>query len=387
MKLNKLHNVLLVITILALIAGCGNKIELDDEINRVVPAAEKYLSEEPVTVTAFSCDRSAGGIHDYYSEGDYWWPDPENPDGPYIRKDGLTNPDNFNAHREAMRKLSVMVPALVAAYKITGDKKFADHAIKHLKAWFVNPDTKMNSNLLFAQAIKGRVTGRGIGIIDTIHLVEVVQAIIVLKHLKAIDPEDLTALKEWYSDYLSWITMHEFGHAERDNGNNHSTCWAMQAVMFAKFTENEDILKYVRDFYKNTLLPGQMAEDGSFPKELSRTKPYGYSLFNFDAMAMVCQISSTHEENLWKFTLEDGRGMKKATEFIYPFIKDKTTWPFAKDVMYWDQWPVRFNSLLFAYEQFGEKKYYELWKTLDADPKAEEVIRNYPIRQPILWIN
>ena len=387
MKLNKLHNVLSVITLLMLIAGCGDKIELDDELNRVVPAAEKYLSEEPVTVTAFSCDRSTGGIHDYYSEGDYWWPDPQNHDGPYIRKDGLTNPDNFNAHREAMRNLSVMVPALVAAYKITGDKKFADHAIKHLKAWFVNPDTKMNSNLLFAQAIKGRVTGRGIGIIDTIHLVEVVQAIIVLEHLKAIDPEDLAALKEWYSDYLSWMTTHEFGHAERDNGNNHSTCWAMQAAMFAKFTENKDILKYVRDFYKNTLLPGQMAEDGSFPKELSRTKPYGYSLFNFDAMAMVCQISSTHEENLWEFTLEDGRGMKKATEFIYPFIKDKTTWPFTKDVMYWDQWPVRFNSLLFAYEQFGEEKYYELWKTLDADPKTEEVIRNYPIRQPILWIN
>ena len=29
--------------------------------------------------------------------------------------------------------------------------------------------------------------------------------------------------------------------------------------------------------------------DGSFPQELARTKPYGYSLFNLDAMAIIAQ--------------------------------------------------------------------------------------------------
>ena len=59
---------------------------------RVLKAANKYLAEIPVTVTAASSPRSAGGKHDFFSEGDYWWPDPRNPDGPYIQRDGMTNP-------------------------------------------------------------------------------------------------------------------------------------------------------------------------------------------------------------------------------------------------------------------------------------------------------
>ena len=77
---------------------------------RILAAAGRYLNEAPVTVTAAHSDRSAGGAHDYFSEGDYWWPDPKNPGGPYIRRDGFSNPANFNTHREALIRLSVMAP-------------------------------------------------------------------------------------------------------------------------------------------------------------------------------------------------------------------------------------------------------------------------------------
>ena len=49
------------------------------------------------------------------------------------------------------------------------------NAIQHLKAWFIDSETIMNSNLLFAQSVHGRFTVRGIGIIDIIHLMEVTQ--------------------------------------------------------------------------------------------------------------------------------------------------------------------------------------------------------------------
>ena len=39
-----------------------------------IQRADAALHEEPVTVTATRATRSAGGIHDFYSEGDYWWP-------------------------------------------------------------------------------------------------------------------------------------------------------------------------------------------------------------------------------------------------------------------------------------------------------------------------
>src|SRR4051794_27404669 len=152
---------------------------------RVMKAAAKYLDEAPVTVPAASSPRSAGGKHDFFSEGDYWWPDPKNPDGPYIQKDGMTNPDNFVAHRHAMVRLCEIVGTMGSAYILTGEEQYVRHAVKHLKAWFVDEETKMNPNLLYGQAIKGKATGRSTGVIDTIHLVEVARGALVMSKSKA----------------------------------------------------------------------------------------------------------------------------------------------------------------------------------------------------------
>src|SRR5258705_7622572 len=154
---------------------------------QVLEEAEWAMQQEPVTVTAESSPRSAGGKHDFFSEADYWWPDPKSVDSPYIQRDGMTNPGNFIAHRHAMIRFSRIMGALASAYKITGDEKYIQQALKHCIAWFVNEETKMNPDLLYAQAIKGRATGRGIGIIDTIHLIEVVQGLMAMEEAKNID--------------------------------------------------------------------------------------------------------------------------------------------------------------------------------------------------------
>ena len=269
------------------------------EKKRVIPAATEFLSKAPATVTSVRASRSAGGVHDFFSEGDYWWPDPANPDGPYVQRDGMTNPDNFVKHRELLLRLSVEVPALAAAYRLTQQTKFAEHAAKHLRAWFVNSETRMNPNLQYAQAIHGRVTGRGIGIIDTIHLVEVARAIPLLRKASVLTAAEYEQLRQWFREYLQWMTRSTNGIEEREAKNNHGTCWVMQVAQFAQFTGNRQLLDFCSDRYKSVLLPNQLAADGSFPLELKRTKPYSYSLFNLDAMATICQIVSTPRDDLW----------------------------------------------------------------------------------------
>ncbi|MCM3903514.1 MAG: alginate lyase family protein [Pyrinomonadaceae bacterium] len=354
---------------------------------RVLKAADQYMKEAPITITASASPRSAGGLHDFFSEGDYWWPDPNNPDGPYIQRDGMTNPDNFTDHRRYLMRLSVQVPALVAAWKLTQDKRYASHAAKHLRAWFIDERTRMNPNLQYAQAIKGRVTGRGIGIIDTIHLVEVAQAIKQMEKTGALSVNDRSGVKQWFAEYLEWMTTHKYGIDEREAKNNHGTCWVMQVAAFAGLTSNQELLAYCRNRFKTFLVPNQIAADGSFPEELRRTKPYGYSLFNLDAMATICQLLSTPEDNLWKFAASDGRSVSKAMEFMVPFVRDKKSWPKAKDVMYDEEWPMRQSSLLFAGVALNRNEYINLWKTLPADSAVEEVVRNFFIRQPMLWVN
>jgi hypothetical protein len=352
----------------------------------ILAEAAWALRQEPITVTASHSPRSAGGLHDFFSEGDYWWPDSANPAGPYVQRDGRTNPANFTAHREAMIRFSRVVGALASAYQLTGEEKYVRHALVHLRAWLLAPATLMNPSLLYAQAIQGRFTGRGIGIIDTIQLLEVAQGVLVLQASPAFPATDLAGIKSWFAQYLTWLTTHQHGLDERNATNNHGTCWVLQVAAFARLTANEPLLAYCRERYETVLLPNQMAADGSFPQELKRTKPYGYSLFNLDAMSLLCQILSTKEQSLWAYRTADGRSIRLGIDYLYPYVADKKSWPLAPDVMYWADWPVAQPFLVLGAAQFGNKAWLATWQRLDHDPQVPEVLRNLPMRNPLIWL-
>ncbi|WP_245326311.1 alginate lyase family protein [Hymenobacter wooponensis] len=351
---------------------------------QVLAEATWALQQAPQTVTSSHSPRSTGGPHDFFSEGDYWWPDPANPAGPYVQRDGQTNPDNFVAHRLAMIRFSRIIGALASAYQLTHDPKYVRHALVHLRAWFTDSATLMNPSLLYAQAISGRFTGRGIGIIDTIQLMEVAQGVLVMAPV--LGASDLAGIKSWFAQYLTWLTTHPYGQDEMKAVNNHGTCWVMQVAAFARLTGNQELLTFCRERYKTVLLPSQMAADGSFPLETKRTKPYGYSLFNLDALTMICQILSTPQDNLWAYHTADGRGIRRGIEYLYPYVKDKTTWPFPQDVMYWENWPVAQPFLVLGAVQFANKDWFATWQRLDHQPEVAEVVRNLPIRHPLLWL-
>jgi hypothetical protein len=352
--------------------------------NKIISLAQQAMIEKPITVTNESSPRSAGGKHDFYSEGDYWWENPVSPDSPYIQRDGMSNPNNFVAHRKAMIRFSQLVGTLTSAYLIEKKKEYADQAFKHYEAWFLNEETLMNPSLLYAQAIKGRVTGRGIGIIDMIQMIEVAQSLRVIEKALPNKKEEIKGVKNWFEKYLSWVTTHQYGIDERNAKNNHGTCWVMQVAAFAKLTGNQALLDTCANRFKTIILPNQMDQKGAFPLELARTKPFGYSLFNLDAMATICHILA--DRSLWTFSLPDGRTMKNGVSFIYPFIEDKNKWPYPKDVMYWEEWPVAQPFLLFGAMAFKNQSWLTTWRNLNRFPENEEVIRNLPIRNPLIWL-
>ena len=287
--------------------------------DRVLRAAQRYVKEKPLTITSFPSEKSPGGVHDFFSQSDYFWPDPANPDGPYRERDGQSNPENFVGHRKAMIALSVQMPALTAAWMLTKDRRYGERAVEHLRAWFVDPATRMNPNLEYAQGVTRGATGRSYGIIDTLHLVEVARAATFLRG-KLLSKEDDAALTGWFRSYLEWLQTSKNGITERDAANNHATCWMLQAAEFARLTGDEDVRDDLRVRYKSVILPKQMGADGSFPLELKRTKPYSYSIFNLDVMAGLCQSLSRAGDDLFNYTLSDGRGMCMGAAFLFPFI-------------------------------------------------------------------
>jgi len=352
---------------------------------RIMTAAARYIDLQPRTITGYPTSRNPGGPHDYFSQADYFWPNPEDPNGKYINRDGQSNPDNFNDHRKAMIALSIQMPALTAAWVLTKDRRYGQHAANHLRAWFIAPDTRMNPNLEYSQGVHGVSSGRSYGIIDTLHLVEVARAATVLAPAM-LTPTEQQSLQDWFRAYLHWMTTSEKGIAERNAANNHAICWALQAAEFARLIDDHGTREEIRTQYKTLFVPDQMAPDGSFPRELVRTKPYSYSIFNFDTLAALCQSLQGNGQNLYAFVLTDGRGICKAAAFLYPFLRDKSTWPYAKDIEHFDSLPVRSPGLLFTGLACNRQDYLQLWSRLNPDPTDPEIIRNFPIRQPILWV-
>jgi hypothetical protein len=362
----------------------------DIDHDRILEAASNALAQPPITITKYRAKLSEGGIHDFYSNGDYWWPNPKTTNGlPYISLDGKSNPSNFNKHRDCLRQLHDAVAALGAAYKITGDDRYAAKSAELLRVFFLDPDTRMNPSLPFAQAVPGLYSGRSYGIIDSLRMIEIPRAIEIMERSPAFTPEETAGLKKWFSDYIQWMRTSTNGVEESNAANNHAVAYWLQIAVFAQFTGDQKELAECRQHFKEVFVPQQMSADGSFPRELARTKPYGYSIFQLDNMATLCQVLSTPQDNLWQFGLPDGRGIRQAVEFMYPYLEDKNKWIADgrhKDIQAWNGWPARQPSLLFAGLAYNEPKYLDLWLKLSADPTNAEVQRNIAITEPILWV-
>ncbi len=355
------------------------------ERRRLFPQACALLDMAPRTIATIPAPRSPAGRQDYYSEGDYWWPDPANRGGPYIRRDGRSNPDKFDGHRDALIAFGRTVPALAALWDLTGEARFAAAAMRHLTAWFVDPATRMNPNLNHAQAIIGVNSGRAIGVIDTLQIVEVARAAALFARKNAPGYAAIrTGVEGWFAAYLDWLTTSPFGTTERDEKNNHGTCWLLQAASFAAFLGRRDILADARDRIQTIIIPNQIAPDGRQPLELARTKPYAYSLFNLDVLAASAWLLGGSE--LVNCQTADGRSIGGAIAWMAPYIADKTKWPLAPDIEYFEGFPVRQPSLLFGALAQKRSDWLDLWQRLDPDPAIGEVVRNFPVRQPLLWL-
>ena len=103
-------------------------------------------------------------------------------------------------------------------------------------------------------------------------------------------------------------------------------------------------------------------------------------------MGVLCHVLSEAGDDLWAFELPDGRRIRKAVAFLYPFLADKSKWPRKPDVQAWEGWPARQPCLIFSGFAYGETSYLDLWRKLPPDPTDPEVRRNIAITQPVLWL-
>ncbi len=323
--------------------------------------AEKRLREGPWTVTAERPKDLDLDAHDYYSEAPYWWPDPANPTGSYVRKDGVQNPDRFLANKLALNNMCDAVFSLGAAAYLLDDPRYARRAAQVVRTWFVSPQTRMNPNLEYAQAIRGSNNGRGAGILDGRVLIQAIQGMEFLSSTGAWDVREQKAVHEWFAEYLSWLLHSKHGMDEKRSGNNHASWWTAQVAAVATFQEDSGAEQMVFDFYRTSIFPAQIRKDGSAPREEARTKSLSYSSFNAEAYAMICRIAQVNGVDLWNVRSKDGATFATVIDYLTPALKDPARWRKEQIAAYQSD-----GSYFLAFAGMGTKKpeYVALYRTL-----------------------
>ena len=341
--------------------------------------ADKSLKAGPFSVMDKEKTPPSGEKHDYLTQAPYWWPDPNKPDGlPYINRDGETNPESRKGNDDLpFGRLCSNVYTLALAYYFTGHEPYAEKAAALMKAWFLDPASKMNPNLNFAQGIPGRNTGRGTGIIESRDLLKIVDSVGLLEGSPAWTKESVEGMRAWFRAYLEWMLTSKNGQAEAKATNNHGTWYQAQVGAFALFTGDEAKAKAAVEAGKE-MIARQIEPDGGQPLELKRTKSFHYTLFNLSAFFTLGEIGQRIGEDLYNYQTDAGRSIRKALDFAAPYYDLAKKWPY-KEIKP-DTTPNKELAELLrrAAIVYGDKAYEDLLEKVDKEGVAAS-------RVPLLW--
>jgi hypothetical protein len=293
--------------------------------------ARKALTFAPVSVVYKTATAPSGDKHDYMSQAPYWWPDPSKPNGrPYVRRDGERNPEISRIpDRDNLGRLGSAVSTLGLAYYFTGQEEYATHAAHLVRVWFLDPETRMNPHLNFGQGIPGVNDGRGIGIIETRGLPEMLDGVSLIGGSAAWRSADRGGLHAWMTAYLRWLTESQYGIDESRNGNNHETWYDVQVAGLALFTGRDDLARRTLDGVR-TRIARQIEPDGRQPRELERTRSWDYSIFNLRAFFDLATMAERTRSDLWRYQTADGRSLRRAFDYLVPFAAGDRKWTDAQ---------------------------------------------------------
>jgi hypothetical protein len=302
------------------------------EIGALIRKADKLATAgKTFSVTNKSALPPSGDKHDYLSQAPYFWPDPAKPNGlPYIQRDGERNPElaKFPDHDE-LDKMIVDSEQLALAYYFTGNEKYAVRAAQILRTWFLDPRSRQNPNLRFAQFVPGRSDGRGFGLIETRQLYRALDASILIERSKAWTKTDRKGLKEWFAQFAQWMIDSPNGKAEAGAKNNHGTHYDVQIVAYSIFTGRPDLARKQLEITKRRIA-SQIESDGRQPLELARTLSWGYVNMNLQGYFTLARLGESVGADLWNYSTTDGRGIKKAFEWLAPYAAADNEWTYKQ---------------------------------------------------------
>ncbi len=362
--------------------AAGDK-TLRPALDSLLCQADRAMQQGPWSVMDKPFTPPSGDKHDYMSVGPYWWPNPDTEDGlPYIRKDGLTNPERDLYDRVPLEKLRSSVESLALAYYFTDHEPYATRAAKLIRVWFIDENTRMNPNLNYGQAIPGITPGRGIGIVDTYRFAPICDAIRLIESSSSWTTEDHAAMKKWFDDYLHWLLTSDHGKDEAAKKNNHGTFYDIQTSRLAFFVGREEVAEKILSRVPEKRIAVQIEPDGRQPLELTRTSAFGYSSGNLRGLFRLAMLAEHVGLDLWHFRTTDGRSIRTALEFLLPFALQEKEWPYQMI----QGWRNHLDKIYFMLRIAAQKYHYPPYERMidrlpRVDTKSHRITLLYPEKE------
>jgi Alginate lyase len=296
--------------------------------------ANSFLSKRPTSVMDKTQLPASGDRHDFLDLAPFCWPDPKSPNGlPYICKDKMGVNPEFYAIPDYDNMLDMIrrVKTLALAYHFSQNESYASKAADLLRVWFLNDDTKMNSNMQYAEVVRGKNNGTNGGIIGGKDFPEIINSLDLIGNSQSWTSQDQKGMKLWFTHYLDWLMKSTAGIQEGKSKTNHGTWYNVQVSAIALFLNKPEITERVLQKAKLELIPVQILPDGRQPLELRRASSLDYSVFNLLGLFKLANIGEHVGIDLWNFKTDRGAGLQKALDYLLPYLLNKSSWPYVQN--------------------------------------------------------
>ena len=114
-------------------------------------------------------------------------------------------------------------------------------------------------------------------------------------------------------------------------------------------------------------------ENGSQPHELARTLSWGYTNMNLYGFFIIARLAENLNIDLWNFETDDGKSIKKAFDWLIPFVKNEKSWTYQQIK------PIKFDQtvkiLRFAAQKYKKAELTELAEKLSEKGLPTALVR------------
>lgn len=296
----------------------------------VLKAGNAALDFEVDPVTNKTQIPPSKDMHDYLTYAPYRWPDPSKSDGlPWIAIDGIINPVSRGADTDYMRKNAFFdaIGNLAWTYYFSEDKRYAEKAIELIKVWYLDAETRVNPNINFGQGVPGIADGRKAGVHEWKPQADVITALQMFEAKGILPAEIKNGMVDWLSEYLHWLTTDTMAISAGFTRQNHANYYNHQVVGLMMYVGRNMEAKAIVEDAKQSRIADQIMPDGTQPREMGRTKSVSYTSGNLWLMTELVLLGRKLEVDLWDYETEDGRSMKKAYDYLVPFVLGTEVWP------------------------------------------------------------